>query len=243
MKKALAIFVCFVAFQVIANAQNRLIETFYLSALDRVYGIYADIDCSESTNLCLYYDMQAPNDEQRVQSKVVFTYKGARAGRDFDFFKKAIKKAWNQYTKWKAVAQANNVKLISKRIPVRLHLQNLYFTENGKWYSDKYVKMWFTFYVDGDCNSYFIFESDAMWSGEVVAHSILSGVSFVGLISGNPIVGIGSSSSSTVINRSCSGASLVFSSEEEIDTFIQKVESVAEWKRDNVASGELFKKK
>ena len=244
MKKALfAILVYFVMFPIIANAQNHLIETFYLSAVDRVYGIYTDVDCSESTKLCLFYDMQAPNSEQKVQSKIVFYYKGDGAGRDFNYFKNDIKNAWYQYTQWKAIAESNNMKLISKKIPEHTDSQELYFTDNGKWYTDKYVSMWFTFYVDEDGNSYLILESDAMTSEEVVAHSSSSGVSLVGLLSGNPLVGFGSSKHSTIINRACSGASLVFSSEEEIDDFIQKVENVAEWKRNNISAGKLLNTK
>lgn len=241
MKKLLIVLVCCAVMPVIINAQNQLIETFYLSAVDRVYGIYTDVDCSESKKLCLYYDMQAPNSEQEVQSKIVFYYNGEGVSRDFNYFKNDIKNAWYQYTQWKTIAESNNMKLISKEIPVYTDPQELYFTDNGRWYSDKYVKMWFTFYVDEDGNSYLILESDVMSSEEVVAHSSSSGVSLVGLLSGNPLVGFGSSKHKTIINRACSGASLVFSSEEEIDVFIQKVENVAEWKRNNIMNGKLLK--
>lgn len=221
------------------NAQSYLIESFELSATRKIYGIYTDIDSGESSTSCLYYDMQAPNDEQEVQARINF---GIRtASNNIDSFKKAFIKAKEKYIEWKQIAQTNSLVLLSKRIPAHVSDQNLYFTENGKWYSERGVDMWFTFYVNKDGLCFLILESDDMTSNEIVSHTSSIGVSFAGYFSQHPLMGIGTSSNTVTIERYCSGASLTFSSEEEIDDFIQKIENVVVWKRNNVSNGKLLK--
>lgn len=234
------LFVLFASLAFVANTQNYLIETFKLSATGKDYGIYTDIDSGESSIYYLYYDMQAPNAEQEVQSKMSF-YIGTTANSSIEVFKKELAKAKEKFVEWRTIAQSQSLKMISKRVPVRVNDQNLYFTENGKWYSETGVDMWFTFYVNKDGICYLILESDYMTSDEVVAHSSSLGFSFAGYFAGRPIMGISPTNSTVTIGRYCSGASLTFSSEEEIDAFIEKIDKVVEWKRKNVSDGKSLK--
>ena len=231
----------FLALTNVMNAQSFLIETFDLEATGKTYGIYTDIDGNKSSSYSLYYDMQAPNDEQEVQSKMSFYHNPSAYYSSIDVFKDNIKKAKTIYSKWKSIAQSNSLKLISKKIPVRVSDQNLYFTENGKWFWERGVDMWFTFYVNQEGACFLILESDYMTSDEVVSHSSSIGVSFTGYFSKNPLMGVGTSRSTLTVERYCSGASLTFSSEEEIDNFLQKIDNVIEWKRMNVENGQLLK--
>ena len=101
--------------------------------------------------------------------------------------------------------------------------------------------MWFTFYVNDDGVCFLILESDYMTSDEVVSHTSSLGFSFAGYFSGYPLMGVSSSGGTVTVGRYCSGASLTFSSEEEIEMFINKLVAVVQWKRNNVKNGKLLK--
>jgi len=212
----------------IANAQNELIEKFELSATGNAYGIYTSIDCeSASFSYDLWYDLQAPNENQEVQSKMSFSLTSSM--HNISSFTKALAKAKETFKSWKKIAQSNSLKRMAKKIPVSVADQELYFTQNDRWYSEHGVDMQFTFYVDDEGNCYMLLESDYMTSEEVVAYSSARYST------------LGTMTSSTIVKHYCSGAYLVFTTEEEIDQFAAKLDKVIEWKRANVENGKLLK--
>jgi hypothetical protein len=215
-------------------AQNHLIDSFTLSASGITYGVYADINCEKETNI-IFFDLQSPNKEQEIQSCLNFSEKNNNLK---DFIEELIM-AKNLYSKWKSIATLNGIKLLSKKMPVRLYDHDLYFTDKNKWYYEKGVDMWFTFYVE-EGNCYLILESDYMTSEETIAHSSTLGFSFRSFFSGSSFLGVDYSSSKIIEKRYCSGSFLVFSSEAEIDVFISKLENVAAWKKNNIIEGKLL---
>lgn len=210
------------------KAQVFLIDDFTLSATEGAYGIYADIDCDGSN--VFYFDLQAPNDQQHVQMKLWGNY--------LDGFISSLTTARNVYYSWSKVAKENNVSSLSKDIRVSFSDKVLYFTVNGKWYMEKGVDLKCKFMVSSDGSCYMVLQSDYMTSDEVVAHgySIGGGYDFM---SGR--WGMAYGYSSTSVTRYCSGASLTFSSPEEINMFIQKLYDAQQWKKRNKEQGELFK--
>lgn len=208
-------------------AQNELIEKFELSATGNAYGIYTSINCESSMSYDLWIDMQAPNEDQEVQLKMTFSLTSTL--NSVNSLTKNMVKAKETFKKWKEIAGSNSLKRMAKKIPVSVADQELYFTQNGKWYSEHGVDMQFTFYVDDEGNCYMLLESDYMTSEEVVAYSSARYST------------LGTMTSSTVVKHYCSGAFLIFTTEEEIDQFAAKLDKVIEWKRANVENGKLLK--
>lgn len=184
--------------------------------------------------------MEAPNLNQEVQLRMPF---GTNSGLNstLDGFKKSLTNAKQLFVEWKKTAESNSFGLMKKKMPTKMSDQNIYFTEEGRWFSETGVDMWFSFFVNSKGQCYLLLESDYMTSDEVVAHSSSIGYSFAGLLTNNPLMGIGSSSSTTTVERYCSGASLMFASEDEIDNFIKKIDQVIEWKLKLIENGKLLK--
>lgn len=226
--KRLFISVLFVIIALGLKAQVFLIDDFVLSATEGAYGIYADIDCEESN--VFYFDMQAPNDHQQVQMKLW--------GNNIDWFIYSLRAASNVYSLWSEVAKKNNVSSLSKDIKTDFSDKVMYFTVNGKWYTEKGVDLKCKFMVSCEGACYMVLQSDYMTSDEVVAHGYSIGSAF-NFLSGR--WGMVFASSNTSISRYCSGASLTFSSPEEIEMFIQKIIDAKEWKKRNIEQGKLFK--
>ena len=131
-----------------------------------------------------------------------------------------------------------DVTSLSKEINVPFSDKVMYFTENGKWYEEKGVDLKCKFMVSPDGSCYMVLQSDYMTSDEVVAHGYSIGNAY-NAKSGRWSMAFASSTAS--ITRYCSGASLTFSSTEEIDSFIQKLYDAQQWKKRNKEQGELFK--
>lgn len=212
----------------VIKAQVFLIDDFTLSATEGAYGIYADIDCKESN--VFYIDMQAPNDQQQVQMKLWSNY--------IDAFVKSLKSAKKEYLAWSKIAKDNNITSLSKDINSSFIDKELYFTDEGKWFLQKGVDLKCKFIVSSEGLCYMVLQSESMTSNEVVAHSYSVGNAF-NFLSGRWGVAFGSSTTSII--RYCAGASLVFSSPEEIDMFIQKLYGAKEWKTNNIKQGKLLK--
>ena len=177
-----------------------------------------------------YIDLQAPNDQQQVQMKLRSYY--------IEGFIKSLKSAQNEYQAWSKIASDNNITSLSKDINSLFSDKELYFTDEGKWYLQKGVDLKCKFIVSSDGSCFMVLQSDAMTSNEVVAHGYSVGSAF-SFLSGR--WGLAFGSSTTSIIRYCPGASLVFSSSEEIDMFIQKIYKAKEWKTNNINQGKLFK--
>ena len=216
------------SFAAIINAQVFLIDSFTLTETDGAYGIYADIDCNEAN--VFFFDMQAPKDQQRVQMKLWGNY--------IDGFIQSLRSAQKKYQEWSKVAQENNVKLLSKDVSGASFTDKVvYFTENDKWYQEKGVDIKCKFIVSSVGSCHLALQTDYMTSEEVVQHGFSIG-SF-GSVLGRWNIGMGYSKTSVI--RYCGGASLTFSSSEEIDMFIQKLYDAQQWKKNNKEMGKKFK--
>lgn len=226
MKKlSLSFFLSFVC--VMLSAQHyELIETFQLSESDGVYGIYANIDPTGANELM--FDMNAPNYSQNARMLLPIA--------KFDPFLGSLSSAKEYYLKWCVIAKNQSVAHFSKDFPVKFIDQTMLFTSEGKWHRENGVNLAARFYVDDTGKCYLVLDTDYMTSDEVVEHGVSSGVGwgFGGLM-------VGRRSNETSITHYCAGASLFFSSEQEIDSFIAKMNAVKKWKEGNVAVGKLFK--
>ena len=87
----------------------------------------------------------------------------------------------------------------------------MFFTDEGNWYREDGVDIQLRFFVDEHGNCQFVIQTDRMTSDEVV----------------NTISPAGSwYKDEVIVKHECSGASLSFQSSEEIDKFIEMLESV-----------------
>lgn len=227
MKRLIILFSALVA-TLTLKAQVFLIDDFTLSATEGAYGIYTDIDCQEDN--VFFVDMQAPNEHQYVQLKLWGNY--------LNSFVSSLRAAEKIYSLWSQIAKEKNVTFLSKDIKVSFPDKTVYFTVDGKWYLENGVDMKCKFMVSQDGTCYLVLQSDYLTSSEVVAHGYSIGNAY-NFLSGR--WGLAFASSTTSITRYCSGASLTFSSSEEIEMFIQKLYDAKEWKKRNKEQGKLFR--
>lgn len=229
MKKLLFSFFFF-AISFSAKSQIFLIDTFYLKSTQTMYGIYADINTDKDNYI--YFDFEGPNDQQRVQAKISL-------GSDVDNFVVSLQKAKEIYKNWKKTASASKISLFSKKIPARFSDLLLYFTQDGKWYSQKGVDLKATFFANAKGEAFCVIETNQLTSIEVVGHSYTIGQAKDGFHSDNLIWDLGEPR--MMEDKYCNGASLYFSSENEIDILCQKLKKAVEWKRNNKDLGKAFK--
>ena len=219
------------------HAQNYLIEKYYLTATDREYGIYANVNCNSKDEL--FFDLDAPNDQQLVQAQLSFN---KYSDCEMEIFIRSLELAKQKFREWSFIAKDNNLTLFSKTIPILLTDKKLFFTNEGKWFYENGVDMKYIFFVDSHGNSYLIIESDYMTSEEMVAST--SSFSFSGAYNsylGSLGLGVGFSKGNISIERYCGGASLTFSTIAEIDEFIRKLRNVARFRQNIVEKGKLLK--
>jgi len=237
MRKLLLTIAVVCSFIGILPAQYYLVEKFSLSATGKDYGIFADINAikEQAPYQYMHIDMDSPNSKQEVKLEICYGTDQSKYA--INIFIESLSKTKDYFKRWSLIAKENNMKLIKFKIPVRFSDQKIYFTQDGKWYSERGVDMQAFFYVDrsGDC--YIVLESDYMTSKAVVAESS----SFSYSMSGGAILGFGGSSGRVVAEKYCSGSSLVFSSEKEIEDFIDALNKAVQWKRQNLEFGKLLK--
>ncbi len=209
------------------NAQICLIDDFSLSGTDGAYGIYADIDCNGKD--IFYIDMDAPNKNQRVQMEIW--------GKHIDGFINSLQQAKLKYELYSKTAKKNNITLLSKDIKVSFSDREIYFTVDDKWHKENGVDLKCKFLATADGNCLLLLQTDYMTSTEVVSHSYSVGRAY-NLMSGRWSLSF--SSNEISITRYCSGASLMFSSTEEIDYFANKLKKAKDWKNKNIQQCKLF---
>lgn len=241
MKKTI-LFIISLALVYGAGAQVYLLDTFYLAATQKTYGIYADIDAGNRGHL--YFDMETQSGMQQVQCQLkIPTYEINSGVREelYDFLE-PLKKCKGIYARWKQIAEQSSVRMFSKKMPIYFRDQLFHFSQDGKWYYENGVDISVKFYVDANGKALCIIETDYMTSQEVVAHSYSMSASFTPL-SPNPAWGftVGNSQSKVTVEKYCSGASLPFSSEDEIDMFVEKIEKIIEWKLAILQEGKKYK--
>jgi hypothetical protein len=210
-----------------SSAQHyELIEAFQLSESEGNYGIYANIDPTGASEVM--FDMNAPNYSQNARMLLPIT--------KFDQFLGSLSSAREYYLKWCVIAKNQSVTHFSKNFPVKFIDQTMLFTSDGKWHRENGVNLSARFYVDGTGKCYLVLDTDYMTSDEIVEHGASSGVGF-----GFGNLMVGRSSNETSVTHYCAGASLFFSSEQEIDSFIDKLKRVRKRNEQNVTIGKLFK--
>ena len=205
----------------------QLIDVFQLTASEGGFGIYADIDTKGEKAILI--DMDAPNATQKVQLQI--------ASIRFSPFIKSMKAAKDYFLKWNDIAKKESVVQFSKDIPIKIDDQIAFFTSDKRWHRELGIDIQLRFYVDEDGHSYLVLETDYMTSEEEVQHGCSFSNAF-SAISGR--WALGWSESTTTVTHYCPGASLFFSSGQEIDTFISKLNNVKKWKDENISSGALF---
>ena len=176
------------------------VNKMYLPALDMQIGFYYDIYNPKN----IYYDLKSSNTQQLVQARI-------HTGTQYPDFISKIKRAQKTYEKWLKVAKEEGTRLFSKRIPIYLSDQDMYFTDDGNWYCEEGVDIQLRFFVDEHGNCQFVIQTDRMTSEEAV-----STISPVGSWHKDEVA----------VKHECTGASLSFQSSEEIDKFIESLESV-----------------
>lgn len=217
-----------------SQAQTYMIEKFNLSAMGKDYGIYTNISYNSWDDL--YFDMDAPNDQQFVQAQLSFSPKKYEPS-ELESFIKSLLQAKEFYLKWSNIARTIDLKLFSKRIPVNLVDKDLYFTDNGKWYNESGVDMKYTFFVDHSGYCYMIIESDYMTSTETLSESYSFSSAYNSYLQK---LSLGFSKSQVTIERYCGGASLTFSNSTEIDEFINKLRKIPQFKENNQKKGDML---
>ena len=225
--KRLSVFSLLLFLCISAGAQHyQLIESFKLAAAESVYGIFMDIDPDGQATMLV--DMAGPNDSQQTRLIIPSTR--------VEQFLRSINQAKDYFLKWKGVALNGDLKLFSKDIPVRFSDLDMFFTSDGKWFKEKGVDLHTRFYVDDEGKCFLVLDTDYLTSEEEVEHGVSYGIGigFGGL-------GIGKSSMNLLYHYYCPGASLFFSSEDEIDFFVEKIKNAVKWKKSNIEIGKFFK--
>lgn len=186
------------------------------------------MDIDPDGQVTMLVDMGAPNESQKARLIIPPTR--------VDPFLRSMKQAKDYFIKWKDVASKQGIKLFSKNVPTRFSDLDMFFTSEGKWYREKGVDLNTRFFINEDGKCYLVLDTDYMTSEEEVEHGVSYGIGFVpfGLTMGK--------TSNNIINYYyCPGASLFFSTVEEIDSFIEKINIAVEWKKRNIEIGKLFK--
>jgi len=231
MKKVLFILIAMASFSLKGQAQLYLIDKFTLADSDSEYGIYMDIDVKEGEKIL--YDLQAYSPEQMARAEL--------SANEVKSFISSLEKTIDVYEKWSKIARNNNYKLLSKRFPTTFADQNIYFTQENKWYIEKGVDMWAMFFVDAEGDCHLILESDYMTSSELAATSSSVGLSFAGSLLRSGIIGISSEKTKIEVGRYCGGSSLSFKSSDEVKEFIKKLQDALVRKMQNITDGKNLK--
>lgn len=225
MKKALFVLTTVLLFATDAMAQQFLIDKISLPDTGGDIGFYANIDVKEGEKIL--YDLKTASSQEARAELSASEVKSLIS---------SLKQSMLYYTKWCKLAHDIGFRLLSKRIPTTFADQNIYFTEEDKWYYESGVDMWATFFVDAEGGCHFILESDYMTSKEAVAQSSSFGLSFSG-----SLLGMGGSQSQIVVGRYCAGSYLSFKTVDEINEFIKKLQDAVDWKKQNINDGKVLK--
>ncbi len=229
MKKALFVLTTVLLFATDAMAQQFLIDKISLPDSDGDIGFYADIDVKEGEKIL--YDLRTTT-SQKARAEL--------SASEVKSLISSLEKSMQYYTKWSKLAHDIGFRLLSKKIPTIFADQNIYFTQEGKWYYESGVDMCAMFFVDAEGECHFILESDYMTSKELAAVSSSVGLSYAGsLLHG--VHAIGSSESQITIGRYCAGSYLSFKSVDEIKEFIKKLQDAVDWKKQNITDGKVLK--
>ena len=231
MKKALFILATIALFASNVRAQQYLIDKIALPDTGGEFGFYVDINVNEGASVL--YDLQANSPDQRARAEL--------SSSDVNSLTSSLEKAMAIYEKWTQLAKEKGLRLLVKKIPVMIWDQNIYFTQEGKWYYEKGVDMCAKFFVDEDGGCHFILESDYMTSSELAGKASSLSLSYSGSLLRGGIVGMSNAETQISIGRYCGGSSLMFKTSDEIKNFIGKLKAAVEWKKQNISDSKVLK--
>lgn len=195
-------------------SQMHTVDKLFLPATGKQIGFYVDMTKSKY----IFYDLETENQQQEARARInSFNTEGLIL---------ALQKAKDKYEKWSKIAHEEGSLSVKKHIPVIFRDQTIYFTDDNNWYCEKGVDMHADFYVDENNSCYLILQSDYMTSKEIVAS-----ISPAGSWHRNDVT----------VGHYCSGASLIFSSSDEITTFIEKLRAADDWKKQHKKQKAKFK--
>lgn len=213
----------------ISHAQLCVVDSILLSANNEVYYIYADIDANSEN--CIYYDMNADH-SVIVKPGVAGAPSVTTINNKFIPF---LEKAKTKYLEWSIVARERKTTLFSKNIGQISKVNSVFFFRDGQWY-DCSAELLSVFRVDAEGNCYIVLETGNLTAKEAISTSS-NGFTFV--------LGQGlfwnSGKKHVIQEKHYTGTSLVFSSIDEVDLFIEKMKAAMDWKRNNLNEGKLFK--
>lgn len=199
------------------------IDTFVANG--KTYSILSDFDTRKNA---IYITLQTNKDGEHAMSKFS-VYQINQLIKRFD-------KAEITYKEWSFRAKEASVKQFSKRIS-RIRDQHIFFTEKQTWYHEKGVNVWLRFFVDDNGECFFIMETDYMSTDEVVSKNLSTGWGYSFAWGG----GWGGGTTKTEIQRYNSGAHLTFSSTDEIEQFLEKLQKAVEWSKKSKEANRLFR--
>ena len=228
MQKKIFLFIVLFFVCVSSRAQMMMIDSMRLSATGLLYGVYADVE--SNTEKSIFFDMDISNQNHEVKVKMP-CYR-------VDYFLSRLAKAQEIFDNWQQKAKEESITLLSKKIPVNMDGVSVLFLNNGEWQIVYRVYLQMFFYVNREGDCFLIIESSKISYKEDVAKSNSSMITFAPRYGG---INIGFGNSNVTKERTCEGATIVFSSVEEINKFKQKLYRVAVWKKKNAEDGKLFK--
>lgn len=207
-------------------AQRIVLDSLTLSAGNSKCYFYADLDVNSGGSV--FYSM-GPGVIVGVGSL------GTSLSTSMNKFINYLDKSYNKFQEWSVVAKKNGMNTFVKEIPIGCPGQTVFSYNEGVWFKCN-VNLNSFLYVDESGKCYLVIETGDLNLKEHVKTNT-SNISFVlgvGWMFGN-------GSNVVSYERRNKGGFLVFSSKEEIDMFIDKLQKVVSWKNNNIEKGKLLK--
>ena len=208
------------------RAQMYTIDKIFLPATGMEVCFHIDSEKSKY----VYYDMKNEDSSEKALARLSTS--------EIKSFITSLKKAKTKYEEWSRIAKEEGTLAFSKRIPQSFRDQDIYFTDKGKWFREKGVDMNTLMSIDNYGNCYLTLQSDYMQCEEAVGETSMVGGSYAPQVNVGSIFG---SSSQMVVKHTCQGASLTFNSSSQIDSFIDCLLKVSDWKNKNNSQNNKFK--
>ena len=226
MKKLILLFATAIIATTSSWAQIYMIDSFSLSTTDGGYGIYVNIDCEEWDEI--YFDMDVDDPVQKTRMQL--------SGGEVKDLVGSLQSAIKLFESWEKTAKANGISLLSKKMPLKMDTQEIYFTQDGKWNMARSVELFVKFFIDENQECFAILETGPITSTEVVAKGFSIGSSHS--LSGR--WNLSWSRSQTTLIRSGDRPYLIFADRNDIEQFIGHLQKAIGWKNNNIAKGELL---
>lgn len=203
-----------------------MINSFSLSSSEGGYGIYADINCEEWTDL--YFDMDTADPAQKTRMKL--------SSWGVNGLKESLDAVMDLFEEWESIANSNSMGLLTKRMPLKMDTQDIIFTENQQWNLAESVKLFVTFFVAQKGKCYAILQTEQLKSKEIISKAF----SYSSAVSPNGRWNLSWSRSETTLFHYGNEAFIVFEGRKDVDCFIGKLKESIKWIEHNRLMGELL---